>query len=297
MKQETKKILVLGSAGTIGSRLCQEISQNGDKVINFDIKDGRHHDLSNRKNYNFLLEEMFGSDFVYFLAFDIGGAKYLYNKQGEFDFINNNMKIMSNVFEALSHSKKPFIFISSMMASMDWSTYGKLKSIGEQYVKSVGTGITVRFWNVYGNESVGEKSHVIPDFINQAKELSQITMMTPGDEVRQFIHVSDACKALESIRMAHTTKDPVAVDLFSRGEVIDVSSGSWIQIKHIANTIAFLLCPCVVVPGEKKDLVQLNLTVEPNLRIIESKPFCWQPKINLVTGIQMLISEYRGFKL
>ena len=76
---------------------------------------------------------------------------------------------MKNTFELLYKEKKRFIFATSQMSNMIYSSYGVLKRIGEDITKSLG-GISVRFWNVYGIENDMEKSHVVTDFIIKAKK-------------------------------------------------------------------------------------------------------------------------------
>ena len=51
--------------------------------------------------------------------------------------------------------------------------------------------ISVRFWNVYGPQKYGERSHVITDFIHKLRTTGLITMMTSGEEKRQFLHTED----------------------------------------------------------------------------------------------------------
>jgi hypothetical protein len=48
----------------------------------------------------------------------------------------NNMRIMSNTFDAISNNQvTPFIFASSQMAEMSYSSYGMLKALGEKITK------------------------------------------------------------------------------------------------------------------------------------------------------------------
>ena len=58
---------------------------------------------------------------------------------------------MSNTFNLLKKYNKKFIFASSQMSNMDFSSYGVLKKIGEDITKSLNC-LYVKFWNVYGIE-------------------------------------------------------------------------------------------------------------------------------------------------
>ena len=100
-----KKILILGSSGQIGSHLEKYLYKKNLKVIKFDILMGKSFDLRDFKNTK-LEKSIKNSDFVYFLAFDVGGSRYLKRYQKTFDFMINNLLIMSNVFRLLKKHKK-----------------------------------------------------------------------------------------------------------------------------------------------------------------------------------------------
>ncbi|MDP4267864.1 MAG: NAD-dependent epimerase/dehydratase family protein, partial [Bacteroidota bacterium] len=144
-----RRNLVLGGSGTIGTELCKSLIKQGEEVINLDLKNGfdlRFMDLMPYKNV----------DYLWFLAWEVGGAKYIYNNNNLYDIINNNSLICHNIFSFLKKTKIPFLFTSSQLASSD-NTYGITKLLGEEWTKILG-GKTVRFWNVYGWEEPSEKS-------------------------------------------------------------------------------------------------------------------------------------------
>ena len=88
------KHLVLGSKGQIGSHLVKYLENQNEIVFEFDIINSPNEDL---RNYSSKLEDLIKEcDFVHFLAFDVGGAKYLEKYQHSYNFITNNMKIMVN---------------------------------------------------------------------------------------------------------------------------------------------------------------------------------------------------------
>lgn len=196
------KYLILGSAGQIGAHLVKHLKDAGHSVLGYDIEENKHDDL--RYYSAELLGLMYWSDFVFFLAFDVGGANYLRQYQFTYDFLSNNIKLMDNAFALLKKTGRPFIFASSQMSNMGHSSYGILKAIGERYTDSL-NGLTVRFWNVYGIERNSDvsKFHVITDFILKAMS-GKITVMTDGTEVRQFLYADDCCEALELLSNLET---------------------------------------------------------------------------------------------
>ena len=129
-------ITVLGSSGQIGAYLSEYLSKKGHIVREFDIVNGEHQDMTHIPN-TYLRNAIMESDFVFFLAFDVGGSHYLKKYQHTFKFINNNTRIMANVFGYLETYKVPFVFASSQMSSMSYSPYGVMKRVGELYTKSL----------------------------------------------------------------------------------------------------------------------------------------------------------------
>jgi len=140
------KYLVLGSAGQIGLELCEFLKKKGEDVIEFDIASNKMEDL---RVQNILDEYVQHCDFVMFLAFDVGGSRYLKKYQHTYEFIENNTKLTLFTFETIKKYNKPFIFASSQMANMSYSPYGVCKSLGEIFSTAL-NGLTVKFWNVYG---------------------------------------------------------------------------------------------------------------------------------------------------
>jgi nucleoside-diphosphate-sugar epimerase len=269
--------LVLGSSGQIGSHLVQYLQNQGEKVLEFDIINEQYQDL--RQPNNPLLESYLQhSDIVHFLAFDVGGAKYLEENQDKHQFIENNMRIMTNTFSLLKNYNKPFIFASSQMAEMGYSSYGMLKSLGEKITRDLG-GLVVKFWNVYGFETDPNKSHVITDFIKMAKHEGVIKMRTDGTESRQFLYADDACEALLTLAKKYKK--------LNKDKDYCITSFEWNKVYEIAEVLD-VLSSCEVIPADRKDETQRNAMNEPDPYIEKY----WQPKTSLKEGIMKLYNMY-----
>jgi len=268
------KHLILGSRGQIGNELVNFLKKNQEECLGFDILNEPAQDLRNKNNPK-LLRSLAKADFVHFLAFDVGGSRYLKTYQYSKEFISNNLRIMEYTFEALSKSEKPFIFASSQMSNMNYSPYGTLKSIGESYTRAL-NGRIVKFWNVYGVEHDLNKSHVITDFIIQAKKQQRIKMLTDGQEFRQFLHAEDCSRGLHIISKKHS-KIPRTADLC-------LTNFHWSKIYCVAEIISKMFGDVPIIPAKNKDIVQKNLRNQPDTRLLDY----WQPKINLQTGIRMV---------
>ena len=108
------KVAVLGSSGQIGAYLTEHLSKKGHLVREFDIANNTYEDMTHIPN-TFLRNVIMDSDFVFFLAFDVGGSRYLKKYQHTYDFINNNTRIMANTFDLLKTYNKNFVFALSLI--------------------------------------------------------------------------------------------------------------------------------------------------------------------------------------
>lgn len=260
------KILVLGSEGVIGKELCKVLKLRGHEIIEWDIKLSKYHDLSDITNIPLLESKIKESDFVYFLAYDVGGAKYIWDV--DLEFINRNNQIMINTFNVLKNCK--FIFASSTMYNMD-NVYGTLKYIGEHYTRKL-NGISVRFWNVYGNEEVSEKSHVITDMIHSFKKHGYINLISDGEEERQFLHTNDCAKGLIAIMDNYDI-------IRNKTDSVDLTSFETIKIKELAKYIC-----SDVRPSSKKINTHDKVNI-PRKLLLEY----WKPEISLRDGVTSLL--------
>jgi len=279
------KVTVLGSKGQIGAYLTEHLRKKGHIVVEFDVVNADWQDMTIIPNHN-LYESLCDTDFVFFLAFDVGGSRYLKKYQHTYDFINNNSRIMVNVFQYLRKFKTPFVFASSQMSNMSYSPYGVLKNVGELYTKSL-NGLIVKFWNVYGIEKDYEKSHVITDFIRKGFETGVIDMLTDGEEEREFLYAEDCCEALEILMLNYkdfTSQDSLHITSFRPTKIIDIAhiiSGQFNLIgKHEIK----------ISPSDEKDTVQMDKKNKPDTHIVK----WWQPKTTIEQGIAKVFAEMKN---
>ena len=274
----SKNILILGSSGQIGSYLVNYLEKKKYDVKTFDILNGKQFDLRHK---NFLLDKLVkNSNYIFFLAFDVGGSRYLNKYQNTFQFINNNLKIMTNTFEVLNKYNKKFLFVSSQMSNMLYSNYGILKLIGEKVTKTL-NGNYIKLWNVYGIEQDLKKSHVITDFIRMATKKKKITMRTNGMETRDFLYVEDCCNGLEIIMKKHNK-------FLKQNKELHLTSGKNIKIIQIAKIIKKIAkkkgINIKIKPSKQSDLVQQNKKNKFNRYILNF----WKPKTDIYSGIEKI---------
>ncbi len=257
--------MVIGSEGFIGSSLCLFLKNKGERVIHFDLKRSALEDARIAKiNFDNI-------DRVYFLAWDVGGAKYLYKNNSQMNQLDWNLGILMNIMPQLEKSKKPFLFVSSQLAEECDTVYGVTKRLGEVWTKLI-NGVFVRQWNVYGPfENRSDRSHVVADFIYQALTTKTIKMITTGNEKRQFIYIDDVCEAWHK-----------AISDNIKG-VYDITSFEWKSVIDVANVIA-KLTQSIVVPGQEIGSTPLTP--------INGKIPGWFPRVSLEDGLKKTIEDF-----
>ena len=277
------RVTILGSSGQIGAYLTEYLRKKGHEVTEFDKNHDEKEDMTVIPNLK-LHGAIMNSDFVFFLAFDVGGSHYLKKYQHTFGFLDNNARMMVNAFEYIQQYNKPFVFASSQMSNMSYSPYGVMKRVGELYTKSL-NGLIVKFWNVYGIETDMEKAHVITDFIAKGFETGTIDMMTDGTEQREFLYAEDCCEALETVMQEYNS--------FTSNDELHITSGVSTSILEIAQQIQLyfggIQKEVKIVPASSKDEVQKDARNIPDPYIRK----WWEPKTSITHGIGKVFTEMK----
>jgi nucleoside-diphosphate-sugar epimerase len=260
--------LVLGSDGFVGKPFCSYLEGEGESVARFDIKRSANEDARTAAL------DLKAVDRVYFLAWDVGGAKYLYRHEIQFRQLDWNLKLMLNVMPQLREAGVPFLFVSSQLAEEHDTIYGVTKRLGEVWTHLLPKGVRVRLWNVYGGvEEPSERSHVVSDFVYQALTNREIRMLTNGEERRQFVHVDDACAAFHAALSKGLTG------------VYDVSSFEWVRVRDVADIIASLT-GARVIPGTAVG----STPITP----MQGRVPSWLPRVGLEGGLERLVRDTRA---
>lgn len=190
----SKKAIVLGGAGFIGSSVINALLSNGYQVENWDINKPKHHaeiwtmaDITKiSESQKTMLQT---ADLILHLAgvSEISKAE----KDEELAYGVNVMGTLKLV-KLLNQAPKPkLLFASSIYAEGHaGGVYGRTKKAAEDIIKSYqGAYQILRFGSVYGPEASKESGLV--GIISQV--LNSCTVNYPGDgkEIRNYIHVDD----------------------------------------------------------------------------------------------------------
>ena len=199
-----KKILITGGSGFLGSHLADYLVELGYEVVIYDKNKSKYLNSSQKMivgtldDTNKLKKLLKNINIIYHFAAD---AELTLSTKEPIKILENNFIDTARLLEAVKNSKnvEQFIFASTVYVSSDkGSIYGVSKHacemLIEEYRKSFNINYTIlRFGTIFGTRATGDNS--VMRSLKQAYENKKITLQGDGEEVREFIHVTDAAKA------------------------------------------------------------------------------------------------------
>jgi UDP-glucose 4-epimerase len=197
----SKKVVVFGGNGFIGSYVVEELLNRGYNVISADIcessyVDNRYFEKCDILDTNRVNELVKEADIVYnFAGFaNLDDAIDNPTKALELNVIGN-----LNILEACKiYHVKRFVYASSAYAMSDkGSFYGisKLTSekLTEEYYKKFGLEFTiVRYGSVYGERDY--HNNYIYNLLKKSVLTNEINHSGDGKEIREYVHAADVAK-------------------------------------------------------------------------------------------------------
>ena len=286
------KSLVTGGCGFIGSHLVNRLVDLGHEVI---VLDRVHHHNPNPKATYYLVDlienytkfvHLFDSvNNVFHMAAEVA-ISYCVEKPNE--SMANNMLSTMNVLECCRiHNVDRAVFSSTCAVYGNTllnpnyetnrvdclNTYSISKYSGEMlfkmYYELYGVKTVVfRYFNVYGEgqHQSGQYAPVMSIFKRQKQNKEPLSVVEPGYQTRDFVHVSDIVYAniLASQR-----------ELETYGEVFNVGTGEGTEIQTIADLISDYQIIIPARPGEVMhsraniDKIQKTLRWKWSVKVID----------------------------
>jgi UDP-glucose 4-epimerase len=291
----SKKIIVTGGAGFIGSHLCDELLKRGHRVTAVDnLVNGKLENLKGAsqlphftfENADILDQDRMhalfkDADFVYHLAC-LGVRHSLHspfqnhrvNAEGSLVVLEAARKNAVGKFFYISTSE---IYGDIKVFPIDESgvpfpktVYGASKLAGENYAYSYNTcfGLDttiLRIFNNYGPRAhhEGDAGEIIPRSIVNLLYGKQPVIFGDGNVTRDFFYVKDTARALSDLLELKNL----------RGEIINIGTGVEITMKTLLEKIISLMhLPLSVEYGEDRPADVPRLWVNPQ-KFIERTGF------------------------
>jgi UDP-glucose 4-epimerase len=207
------KILVTGGAGYIGSHLCEKLALDGNEVFSLD-----NYSTGNKKNHvnkvtyiegetsNINEFVTFSPDIIYHLgeysrveqSFDDIEKVWKSNKDGIFSVLQFCRKTKAKLIYAGSSTKFGDDGLGGSQSPYAWT-----KSSNTDLVKNYGEWFGIKyaityFYNVYGGREIskGKYATLIAIFKEKYKNKEPLTIVSPGNQVRNFTHIEDIIAGL-----------------------------------------------------------------------------------------------------
>lgn len=298
-----RKILVTGSSGTIGTRLCEKLLADGHSVRGFDLKPNKWNEEVNKLT---IVGDLRDPESMEQLPTDFDAVIHLAANARVYNLVVDPRLARDNfltVFNALEFARKNQI--PRFMFSSSREVYGNSEKIDhvedEGYIKNCESAYTaskiggealvhaynqcygidfaiLRFSNVYG--MYDDSDRVIPTWIKLARNGEALTVFG-GDKVLDFTYIDDTVsgirKCLENFETA-------------KNEVYNVAYGAGVPMTHVAKVIQAL-------SGSEQELImkdnRTGEVVKFTAVIQKAKEaFGYEPQVDVEEGIKRSIEWY-----
>lgn len=254
----SKKILVTGGLGFVGSHLVESLHSQGHELTVMDnlcsesssrdymLKDVRYwiDDVRNLNSYKYQNENF---DIIYHLA---ALARIQPSFKDPLTYLSIDIMGTSNVLEYARRMNSRVVYAgsSSAYAGPMLNPYAFAKYTGEQacelYNKVYGMNISIaRFFNVYGHRqpTSGAYATVVGVFEGQTSNSLSLTVTGNGEQRRDFTHVSDIVQGFNALGLGKKVHNC---------EIYQLGTGKNYSINELANMFGGKIEYIPARPGE-----------------------------------------------
>lgn len=285
MSKTKKNILVTGGAGFVGSHLCERLMQNeNNKVYSLDnyftgSEDNHVENVTYMKGDTRDISTIvtFKPDMIYHLgeysrveqSFDDMEKVWRYNKDGIFAVLEFVRKVGCKILYAGSSTK-----FGDGGLGRSASPYAWTKATNTELLMNYGHWFNVPyaityFYNVYGKREIatGKYATLIAMFTEKMKKGEPLTVVSPGEQKRNFTHIDDTIDAL------------VLVGEHGNGDEFGIGNQESFSVLEVANLFGGKI---EMLPERKGNRMTADVMSA------KTKALGWSPKRDLANHIQSL---------
>ena len=308
---QTKKILITGGAGFLGSHLCDRLIQQGHEIICVDnfftgskenIRHLLKHDHFELMRHDITFPLYVEVDQIFNLACPASPIHYQYNPvqtvktcvHGAINMLGLAKRLNARIFQASTSEVygNPEVhpqteqYVGHVNPIGIRSCYDEGKRCAEtlffDYHRQYNLDIkVVRIFNTYGPRMHPQDGRVVSNFIVQALKGEDITIYGDGSQTRSFCYVDDLIDAF--LLMMNSEKNFIGP--------VNLGNPNEFTILELAEIILKLV-------GGKSKLVFKPLPADDPVRrkpdiSLAFEKLDWQPKISLLDGLKETINYFR----
>lgn len=310
---QSKKILVTGGAGFIGSHLCRRLLADGHEVLCVDnLYTGTKAnilELFENKHFEFMRHDVtfplyVEVDQIYNLACPASPVHY------QFDPVQTTKTSVHGAINMLGLAKRTRARILQASTSEVYGdpevhpqpeTYwGKVNTIGPRACYDEGKRCAetlffdyyrqhqldirvVRIFNTYGTNMHPHDGRVVSNFVVQALQNQEITLYGDGSQTRSFQYIDDLIEGM--VRMMNNENNFIGP--------VNIGNPDEFTIRELAEKVLKLL------PESKSKIVYKPLPQDdprqrqPDISLAKEK-LGWEPRVKLDEGLKKTIEYFRG---
>lgn len=306
----SKRILVTGGSGFIGSHLCERLLSDGHEVICIDNlfssdKENIEHLLSN-PHFEFVRHDvvepyMAEVQQIYNLACPASPVHYQYNPvkttktsvMGAINMLGLAKRVKARILQASTSE----VYGDPIIHPQTEEYWGNVNCIGLRSCYDEGKRVAetlmmdyyrqnkvdiriVRIFNTYGPRMHVNDGRVVSNFIVQALRGEEITVYGKGTQTRSFCYVSDLVDGLIRMMQQDTFIGPV--NMGNPGEFTMLELAEKV-IKLTKSKSKIVYKP---LPSDDPKQRQPNITVA-------KKELKWSPTVELDEGLQKTVEYFK----
>ena len=306
---DSKRILVTGGAGFIGSHLVDRLMEEGHSVIVLDnLFTGRKSNLAahfSSPRFEFIRHDVtepisLEVDQIYHLACPASPVHYKYNPVKT---IKTSFMGTYNMLGLAKRTSARFLLTSTSEVYGDplehpqrESYWGNVNPIGERSCydegKRVAETLTMdfhrqdrvdvrvaRIFNTYGPRMALNDGRVVSNFVGQALRGEKLTIQGNGSQTRSFCYVADMVDGLMKLMNADEVDGPVNVG--NPGEFTIE------ELAHVVKSVVSSKTELSYVPNTPDDPRQRKPDISKAKRVLD-----WEPKVQLKDGLKHMAEDF-----
>ena len=263
---KSKKVLVTGSSGFIGSHVAEALEEQGYQVTLFDAVSSKYKTKSQNEYIGDILDlndiEKAMKDCLYVFHF-AGQADIGSSSEDPTKTIHNNIIGTQNILEMSRKSNvnrvmfASTIYVYSELGSFYRVSKQACEKIIEEYQREYGLDYTIlRFGSLYGPRA--NDFNAIRSFLIHAIKEKKIIRRGDGEELREYIHVKDAARL-----------SVVALDEKYKNKHLIITGNQQIKVKDLLTMIREIF------NGE----IEIKFDLEEELHHYEITPYNFKPQV------------------